>query len=115
MFDSETALTMTTKRVKLASRDWRVDDVKRHVHDVRDQKHVALSAAAAAVLAERLLKSKLYQQMLQVVNRVRVRGVPHSRAFLQVRVVSEQTSTHIAPMQRPQHSPAKPVCKQLKK
>jgi len=52
------------------------------VHDVRDEEHVALSATAATVLAERLLESKLYQKMFQVVNRKSVRSVSHSRALL---------------------------------
>ena len=63
------------------------------MHDVRDQVHVALSASAATVFTKRLLKSKLDQQMLQVMNRVRVRGVPHGCAFLQVSIVSAQTQT----------------------
>ena len=90
---SQTLLRILCKQCQLSVSNWRVDDVERHVHDVRDQVHVALSASAATVFTKWLLKSKLDQQMLQVMNRVRVRGVPHGCAFLQVSVVSAQTQT----------------------
>jgi len=58
------------------------------MHDVWYKEHVTLAATSTTVLTERLLKSELYQQMFQVMDRVRVRSVPHSRALLKVRIVS---------------------------
>ena len=65
------------------------------MHEVRDGVHVALSAPAAAVLAERLLKRQLVDQLLEIVHSVRVRGIADAGALLYVRVVPEDKKKFI--------------------
>ncbi len=59
--------------------------------EVGHELDVALAAASARVLAERLLPSELEQQVLQVVHLVRVACVADPRAVLQVVVVPVNT------------------------
>ena len=71
-----------TSAQRLVTRCSRVDDVERDVHHEGQYVHVALTAPAAALVAEGAFLSQAQQQQLDVVDGVGVADVTHPGALL---------------------------------
>lgn len=62
------------------------------MNKIRNNVHVRLRSTTASIIVETLLLSEPQQKQFQVVNRGRIGNVTVTSAFLQVSVVSRETT-----------------------